>query len=188
MRALPEWIRTIWIEMIGDWSSAFLRCIWSIVVTSLPAFNSTAECFHKCLQYHTLYKICWPNGDFSWTGNKWLCLSNQSKTNFLCLWQVFCSGYTTFAGGSLINLTSYTISLMFVLKALAANLLNHRQDFSDGWQGFCMRFIRGLNCDCASLVAWWALRALPRSKKLFAWHWMGFANLSLSVNASTGIS
>ena len=50
MRALPEWIRTIWIEMIGDWSSAFLRCIWSIIVTSLPAFNSTAECFHKCLQ------------------------------------------------------------------------------------------------------------------------------------------
>jgi len=35
---------------------------------------------------------------------------------------------------------------------------------------FCIAYIRGLNCDCASPVASWTLRALQRSKKLFARH------------------
>ena len=45
---------------------------------------------------------------FIWTGNKWLCVSNQSKTNFVCPWQVFFSGYAAFTGGSSINLPWYT--------------------------------------------------------------------------------
>ena len=99
--------------------------------------------------------------------------------------EVFISGYTTFTRGTCINLTWYTILLMFVLKSLTTNLVNDRQIFSGGWHRFCINYIRGLNCDCASPVACWTLRALPRSKKLFARYWMGSASLCLFVNAST---
>ena len=102
--------------------------------------------------------------------------------------EVLFSGCTTFTGGSCINLTWYTILLMFVLKALTTNLVNHQQEFSGRRQSFCIKIIRGLNCDCASPVAWWTMRALPRSNKLFARYWKGLASLCLSVDALTGIS
>ena len=114
-------------------------------------------------------------GEGAWPGST--CWEHQNVA------EVFFSGDTTFTGGSCINLTWYAILLMFVLKTLTTNLV-----FSGGWQCFCMRFIGHLNCDCASPVAWWTLRALPRSKQLFARHWICFASLSLSINASTGIS
>ena len=125
-----------------------------------------------------LYKICWPNGDFTGTKNKWLCVSNQSKGHFVCPWQVFFSGYTIFTGGSCIILTWYTIFLMFVLKTLTTNLLSRASIF--WWMASLLHnFIRCLNCDCGSPVACWTLGALPRSKELFAQHWMCFASLSL---------
>ena len=81
------------------------------------------------------------------------------------------------------ELVHHFILLMFVLKTL-----NHQQVFFGGWHRFCIKHIRGLNCDRASSVASWTLGALQRSKKLFARHWMCLAGFSLSVNASTGIS
>ena len=95
-------------------------------------------------------------------------VSNQSKTHFVCPWQVFFSGHQAFTCGGCINLTWCTILLIFVLKTLTTNLLNDRDVFSGGWHVCCIMFILGLNCDRASPVAWWTLGALPRSKKLFA--------------------
>ena len=108
---------------------------------------------------------------------------NQSKTHFVCARQVLFSGYTTFTGGSCINLSWYTTLLMSVLKTL-----NHREGFSGGWHHFCITYIHRLNCDCASPVASRTLGALYWSKQLLARHCRCFATFILSVNASTGIS
>jgi len=78
----------------------------------------------------------------------------------VCSWEVFFFGYAAFPGGTSIDLTWCTVLPMFGLKTLTTNLLNHYQVFSGGWHRFCTTFIRGLNSDYASPVAFWTLGAL----------------------------
>jgi len=153
-------------------SGVYYLVLWNVLSGSITPFTRFVDL----------------KGDFTGTGTNGF-VSPTNPIAILCNHgRVFFSGSTTFTGGKCIDLTWYTIFWVFVLKALTTNLLSQRNVLSGGWHPFCTGFIRGLNCDCALPVAWWKLGALPRSKKLFARHWMNFASLSLSVNASTGIS
>ena len=102
-------------------------------IDSLPTLSSEiSRCIHLWSAFTSAHKqklksLRLGKGEAAWLGST--CCEHQNVA------EIFFSGYTTFTGGSCINLTWYTILLNFViLETLDYQLVRPRESTGISWQ------------------------------------------------------